>query len=162
MAVTTGMLEFAVAVLATEAFAGGVAAEDGGADFFSAAGLGFGAAAAGLDVAVVEGEVAGSFAGSIFSGLGGLESFGGAAVFAVVAAVPAGFSEATVFAGALTGTGSGFGDGAFFASGDSLFAAGWLPGAEGTMEAILSFSTNTNPKSVLTLNMLSSYATITP
>ena len=30
------------------------------------------------------------------------------------------------------------------------------------MEAILSFSTNTNPKSVFTLNMLSSYATITP
>ena len=35
-------------------------------------------------------------------------------------------------------------------------------GVVGMIEAILSFSTSTKPKSVLILNMLSSYATITP
>ncbi len=37
-----------------------------------------------------------------------------------------------------------------------------VPGEVGMMEAILSFSTSTKPKSVLILNMLSSYATMTP
>src|SRR5271156_1391450 len=36
------------------------------------------------------------------------------------------------------------------------------PIVDGTMSAILSFSTNTYPKGVRTLNMLSSYATMTP
>src|SRR6266851_2398698 len=53
------------------------------------------------------------------------------------------------------------GSGAFFAA-----ACPSLPepvvGATGMMEAILSFSTSTYPKSVLTLNMLSSKETITP
>src|SRR5258708_4238967 len=52
----------------------------------------------------------------------------------------------------------------------SLFAAGLAVapvaassvGVSGMIDAILSFSTSTNPKSVFTLNMLSSYATITP
>ena len=47
--------------------------------------------------------------------------------------------------------------GFFAADGGSVFA-----GAVGMIEAILSFSTSTYPKSVLTLNMFSSYATITP
>src|SRR5260221_12003259 len=52
----------------------------------------------------------------------------------------------------------------------SLFAAGLAVafvaassvGVSGMIDAILSFSTSTKPKSVFTLNMLSSYATITP
>src|SRR5271169_2891866 len=52
---------------------------------------------------------------------------------------------------------------------ESFFVAGVLSffgvspaGVDGTIDAILSFSTSTYPKSVLTLNMLSSYDTITP
>src|ERR1700681_1584396 len=48
------------------------------------------------------------------------------------------------------------------AAGGSTFAALRPAVTLGTMEAILSFSTSTNPKSVFTLNMLSSYETITP
>src|SRR6266436_1870018 len=48
----------------------------------------------------------------------------------------------------------------------SFFAVGCGPdfpaGVDGIIFKILSFSTSTYPKSVLTLNMLSSYATITP
>src|SRR5208282_174811 len=52
--------------------------------------------------------------------------------------------------------------GSFFATGIlSVFGVS-LAGVDGTIDAILSFSTSTYPKSVLTLNMLSSYATITP
>lgn len=50
----------------------------------------------------------------------------------------------------------------FSVSGSWPFAVWWSPGAAGMIAAILSFSTNTYPKSVFTLNMLSSYATITP
>jgi hypothetical protein len=62
--------------------------------------------------------------------------------------------------------GSAFGPasvpGSFFAAGAlSVFGAA-LAGVDGTIDAILSFSTRTYPNSVLTLNMLSSYATITP
>src|SRR4029077_11305128 len=45
----------------------------------------------------------------------------------------------------------------------AALAAGSLPApAAGTIDAILSFSTRTKPKSVFTRNMLSSYPTITP
>ncbi len=48
----------------------------------------------------------------------------------------------------------------------SFFAVGcgsdFPAGVDGIIFEILSFSTSTYPKSVLTLNMLSSYATITP
>src|SRR5229473_1945081 len=57
------------------------------------------------------------------------------------------------------------GRGALWGESAPLFEAGCaseLAGALGTMEAILSFSTKTYPKSVLTLNMFSSYATMTP
>ena len=85
MAVTTGILAVAGGALAVEAFAADVAGGEVGVDFFSAAGLGFGAAGAGFEVVVVEAEVAGGFGGSVFSGFGDLETFGGASVFAVVA-----------------------------------------------------------------------------
>src|SRR6266849_9062023 len=51
--------------------------------------------------------------------------------------------------------------GAFFAAACASLPEP-LAGATGMMEAILSFSTSTYPKSVLTLNMLSSKETITP
>src|SRR6266478_2425554 len=57
------------------------------------------------------------------------------------------------------------GRGALWGESAPLFEAGCaseLAGALGMMEAILSFSTKTYPKSVLTLNMFSSYATMTP
>src|SRR5271163_2617390 len=58
--------------------------------------------------------------------------------------------------------GSAVAAGSFFASG-VLSVFGVSPaGVLGTIDAILSFSTSTYPKSVLTLNMLSSYPTITP
>ena len=126
MAVTTGILVVDGGVLAVAAFAGGAAGGEVGVDFFSAAGLGLGAAGVGFEVVVVEAEVAGSFAGSVFSVFGEVETFGGATVFAAVAGTPVdGFSEGGVaLALAFTGNGSGFGGGAFFASGDSFFVAG--------------------------------------
>lgn len=125
MAVTTGILAVAGGALAVEAFAADVADGEVGVDFFSAAGLRFGAAGAGFEVVVVEAEVAGGFGGSVFSGFGDLETFGGASVFAVVAVTLVdGFSGVATFALAFTGTGSGFGGGVFFASGDSFFVAG--------------------------------------
>src|SRR5882762_4380635 len=47
----------------------------------------------------------------------------------------------------------------FFAVG---CGSGFAAGVDGIIFEILSFSTSTKPKSVLTLNILSSYATITP
>jgi hypothetical protein len=113
-------------VLAVEAFAADVAGGEVGVDFFSAAGFGAAAAGAGFEVVVAEAEVAGGFGGSAFSGFGELETFGGAAVFAaVVGTLVDGFSEGgAALALAFTGNGSGFGGGAFFASGDSFFVAG--------------------------------------
>src|SRR5260370_34408748 len=58
-----------------------------------------------------------------------------------------------------------WGRGALWGEAAPLFEAGCasqLAGALGTMEAILSFSTKTYPKSGLTLNMFSSDATQTP
>src|SRR5258708_30657178 len=57
------------------------------------------------------------------------------------------------------------GRGALWGESSPLFearCASQLAGALGMMEAILSFSTQTYPKSVFNLNMFSSYATITP
>jgi hypothetical protein len=54
MAVTTGILAVAGGALAVEAFAADVADGEVGVDFFSAAGLRFGAAGAGFEVVVVE------------------------------------------------------------------------------------------------------------
>src|SRR3984893_15564769 len=69
---------------------------------------------------------------------------------------------ATLAAG-FDGAASGLTDAGFSAAAEgSPFAALRADVTLGTMEAILFFSTSTNPKSVLTLNMLSSYATITP
>src|SRR5271154_2703161 len=75
--------------------------------------------------------------------------------------------EASAFAGAFA---AGLACGVRFAvAAASFFAAASLsafestaPIVDGTISAILSFSTNTYPKGVRTLNMLSSYATMTP
>src|SRR5260370_38886528 len=68
-------------------------------------------------------------------------------------------TEAMAVSGLVCAPGLPLADSALF------FVAGWvsvLAGALGIIEAILSFSTSTYPKSVLTLNMFSSYETITP
>ena len=100
--------------------------------------------------------------GSLFAAVSGISGRDGA-LLRIAAAF------ACLFASALTGAGSGA---AFFATvgAGSPFAAGFVAvfasvesaGVSGMIDAILSFSTSTYPKSVFTLNMLSSYATITP
>ena len=125
MAVTTGILAVAGGALAVEAFAADVADGEVGVDFFSAAGLGLARPELASKSWSMEAEVAGGFGGSVFSGFGDLETFGGAAVFAVVAVTLVdGFSGVATFALAFTGTGSGFGGGVFFASGDWFFVEG--------------------------------------
>jgi len=74
-------------------------------------------------------------------------------------------SEAELLAGVAAGPGICFFSAAFagLPAAAGVAEAGVAePGVVGMMEAILSFSTSTKPKSVLILNMLSSYATITP
>src|ERR1700686_3477668 len=72
--------------------------------------------------------------------------------------------EIVFFSGTASGadTAAALADAGLSVAGGSVFAALCAAVTLGTMEAILSFSTNTYPKSVFTLNMLSSYATITP
>src|ERR1700730_6257993 len=87
----------------------------------------------------------------LIGGTTGVEGEGGRVSFC--ATLAAGFD----------GAASGLTDAGFSAAAEgSPFAALRADVTLGTMEAILFFSTSTNPKSVLTLNMLSSYATITP
>src|SRR6266403_3504744 len=122
---------------------------------------------------------AGAFA-SLVDALAGSPGLTGVAL--IFAADLSGFSRLPelgmkAFALALVATGAasareaatlsdfGWGLTAIFAESKGFFATGCasgLAGAAGMIEAILSFSTSTYPKSVLTLNMFSSYATITP
>jgi len=98
---------------------------------------------------------------------GSLESFafaGGGSVgsAAFVAELPAEFEllvEAELLDEVAAGAGIGFFSGAFaglLAFAEGVEAGVAEPGVVGMMEAILSFSTRTKPKSVLILNMLSS------
>ena len=94
---------------------------------------------------------------SVLAALGGLD------VAEFAAAAPGSFLAATLAAGVCAASGLSAGlTGGFFSAGGSVFGAAAPAGVVGIIAAILSFSTSTNPKSVFTLNMLSSYATITP
>ena len=91
-----------------------------------------------------------------FALFGVLDGTGDFAVFAGVEDPAAFTSFGEAVAGTFAGTGSDFAGAGLFAAADSAFAAGWLAGTLGLIDAILSFSIRTNPKSVFTLNMLSS------
>src|SRR5208282_3773252 len=145
----------------------------GGSGSFGAAGWAADAASPGAG-AVVGAPIAGATGFVfVFAGTSGFTAalviFGvafscfpvaGSADFALafVAAVVPSADDAT--AGSVFGAASVAGS--FFVAGVLSFFGVSLAGVDGTIDAILSFSTRTYPKSVLTLNMLSSYDTITP
>jgi hypothetical protein len=116
-----------------------------------------------------------ALAGALFAGSEGLTAafpiLGGA--FSLFAGALAGLALASFAAGeasvseaaAVSASGALF----HFAGGSFFTGCAFLgsfsdpaAGVVGMIDEILSFSTSTYPKSVLTLNMLSSYATITP
>src|SRR5262249_43916371 len=128
-------------------------------------------------------SVAGGAAGSLMAGAASFvtDAFAGnSGLTGVLPIFGAGFSRladstASGFALALAGSAAAAEPEATAASvagvvfsgwGAAFLVAGWASvlalGVVGMIDAILSFSTSTNPKSVLTLNMLSSKATITP
>src|SRR5882757_984849 len=98
--------------------------------------------------------------GAAFSVLAAVFALAGfVPVFAAVAdgSVVAAFDESVCVVGAPP---SVFGDGASFFP--AVAASDFAAGVDGMMDSILSFSISSYPNSVLILNMLSSYETITP
>lgn len=139
-----------------------LAETEGGAAFFlSGFGEGFPVELTAFDEEFETGaaaEAVDAFFESVFPDSCAFAVSGDAGDFAAAGALAGeGFSGLADLAGGFGVPNSGLAGGAFLASCDSLFVVAWvLSGAEGTIEAILSFSTNTNPKSVFTLNILSS------
>src|ERR1700694_5236576 len=136
---------------------GGVAETEGGAAFVLC-GLGEGSSVEltafdrGFETGAAA-EAVDAFLESVFSDSCSFPVPGDAADFASAGALAGeGFSGLARLAGGFGVPNSAFAGVAFLASCDSLFVVAWPSGAEGTMEAILSFSTKTNPKSVFTLN----------